>query len=84
MAALLLQRAHLCAKLAAELEPGTFGFLVQVANHYATHSIKVALYTLALVAVVVRRMLKTRVTRGNISHVLLNLIKSLTFVMFKV
>ena len=84
MAGLLLQRAHLCAKLAAELEPGTFGFLMQVANHQATHSVEFTLYTLALVAVVVRRMLKTRITIGNISRVLLNLIKSLMFVMFKV
>ena len=41
------------------------------------------LSTLALVAAVVRRMLKTRVTLGNIHHVLLNLIKRLIFVMSK-
>ena len=33
LAGLLLQRAHLCAKLPAEPEQETFGFLVQVANH---------------------------------------------------
>ena len=42
------------------------------------------LYTLALVAPVVRRMLKTQVTLGNISHILLNLIKSLVFGTFTV
>ena len=41
------------------------------------------LSTLALLAVAVRRMLKTRVTLGNISRVLLNLIKRLIFAMFK-
>ena len=29
----LQQRAHLCTKLAAGLEPGTFGFRAQVPNH---------------------------------------------------
>ena len=48
------------------------------------HSVEFALYTLALVAAVVRRMLKTQVTLENISRVLLNLIKSLLFVMFEV
>ena len=42
---------HLCAKLAAELEPGTFDFLMQVANYKVGRSIEFALYTLALVAV---------------------------------
>ena len=31
----LLQRAHLCIQVAAELESGTFGFRAQVANHQA-------------------------------------------------
>ena len=49
------------------------------------HSVEFALYTHALVAAVVGRMLKIRVTLENISRVLLNLIKSLIiFVMFKV
>ena len=39
--------------------------------------------TLALVSAVVRRMLKTWVTLGNISRVLLNLTKILIFAMFK-
>ena len=30
------RRAHLCTKLAAVIELATFGFRVQVANHYAT------------------------------------------------
>ena len=51
----------------AEHQPGTFDFLMQVANHKAWHSVEFALYTLALVATVVRRMLKTRVTLENIS-----------------
>ena len=80
---LLLKRAHLRAEIAAGVKPGTFGFLMQVGNHYATRSLKLALYTIALVAAVVRRMLKSRVALGNISRVLLNLIKSLIFVMFK-
>ena len=37
----------------------------------------------ALVAAVVRRMVKTRVTLGNICRVLLNLTKRLIFAMFK-
>ena len=41
---------------------------MQVAYHYATDSIKFVLYTLATVAAVVRRILKTRVTLRNISH----------------
>ena len=49
-----------------------------------TRSLEFTYSTLAVVAVVVRRMLKTRVTLGNISHVLLNLIKRLIFVMFNV
>ena len=71
---LLLQIAHLSAYLAAGLELGTFGFVTQVANHYATHPLKFTFSTLALVAAAVRRMLKTWVTLGNISRVL-NLIK---------
>ena len=41
------------------------------------------LYTIALVAVVVRRMLKIQITLGRVSRVLLNLIKSLILAMFK-
>ena len=41
------------------------------------------LSTLALVAVDVKRMLKTRVTMGNIYRVLLNVTKRLIFAMFK-
>ena len=71
---LLPQRAHLCAKLAAELVLKTFGFLMQFANHQDTCSVEFAHYTLALVAAA-RRMLKTRVTLGKISRFLLNLSK---------
>ena len=46
-------------------------------------SLEFRLSTFAMVAAVVRRMLKTRAALGNISHVLLNLIKRLLFVMFK-
>ena len=56
---------------------------MQVANHRATRPLEFALSTLALVAVAVRRMLKTRVTLGNISRALLNLIKRSIFPMFK-
>ena len=69
--------------LATGLEPGRFGFLTQVGNHWATRSLEFALSTLGLVAAVVRRMLKTLVTLGNISRVLLNLVKRLIFVTFK-
>ena len=48
------------AELAARIEHGTFG----------TRSLEFTLSTLALVAAVVRRMLKTRVTLGNISRVI--------------
>ena len=48
-----------------------------------THSLEFTLSTLELVAAVVRKMLKTRVTLGNISRVLLNLTKRLIFAMFK-
>ena len=41
------------------------------------------LSTLALLAAVVRKMLKTRVTLGNISRFLLILTKRLVFLMFK-
>ena len=44
---------------------------------------KFTLSTFALVTAVVRKMLKTRVTLGNISRVLLNLTKRLIFAMFK-
>ena len=84
LAKLLLQRAHLCAKLAAGLEPGTFGFLSQVTNYSSTRFLIFSLSTLALVAVVVRSMLKTRVTLGNISLDLVNLIKKFKFVMSNV
>ena len=40
-------------------------------------------FTLALVAAIVRGMLKTWVTLGNISHALLNLTKILIFAIFK-
>ena len=33
LAGWLLETAQLCAKIAAGLEPGTFDFLAQVANH---------------------------------------------------
>ena len=56
LAGLLLQRAHRCPQLAAGIEHGTFG----------TRSLEFTLSTLALVAAVVRKMLKTRVTLGNI------------------
>ena len=56
---------------------------MQVTNHRATRPLEFALSTLALVAVAVRRMLKTRVTLGNISRALLNLIKRSIFLMFK-
>ena len=48
------------------------------------HSVEFDLYTLELVAAVVRRMVKTWLTLRNISRILLNLIKSLILVMFKV
>ena len=70
----------------ARFEPGTFGFLTKIAKHLVLsymRSLEISLSPLALVADVVWRMLKTRVTRGNISRVLLNLIKRLMFVMFK-
>ena len=66
LAALLVQTINLCAQLAPGIEDGTFG----------TRFLEFTLFTLALVAAVVavvRRVLKTRVTLGNISHVLLNL-----------
>ena len=84
LAKLLLQRAHLCAKLAAGLEPGTFGFLSQVTYYSSTRFLIFSLSTLALVAVVVWSMLKTRVTLGNISLDLVNLIKRFKLVMSNV
>ena len=71
LAGLLLQRAHFCAWLAAGIEHGLFG----------TRSLEFTHSTLALVAAVVSRMLKTRVTLGNISRALLNLTKRLIFAM---
>ena len=68
-----MQRAHLCAWLAAGIEHGTFG----------TRFLEFTLSTTALVAAADRRILKTRVTLGNISRVLLNLIKRLMFAMYK-
>ena len=44
--------------------------------------LELALSTPTAVAAVVKRILKTRVILGNISRVLLNLIKKLTFVIF--
>ena len=73
LSGLLLQTAHLCAWLAAGIEHGTFG----------TRSLEFTLFTLALLAAVVRKILKTRVTLGNISRTLLNKTKRLIFVMFK-
>ena len=46
-------------------------------------SLEFRLSTFAMVAAVVRRMLKTRKTLRNIPPVLLNRIKKLIFVMFK-
>ena len=46
-------------------------------------SFEFILSTLAVMAAIDRKMLKTRETLGNISRVLLNLIKKLTFEMFK-
>ena len=57
------------AQLAARTEHGLFG----------TRSLVFTLPTLTLVAAVVRRLLKTQVTLGNISCVLLNLFKSRSF-----
>ena len=48
-----------------------------------TRSLEFTLSRFALVAAVVRRMIKTRVTLGNISCALLNLIKMLIFVMIE-
>ena len=59
--------------MAAGIEHGIFG----------TRSLELTLSTLALVTAFVRRMLKTRVTLGNISRALLNLTKRLGFAMFK-
>ena len=50
---------------------------------FGTGTLEFTLSTLALVAVVVRRMLQARVTLGNISRVLINVTKRLIFVMFK-
>ena len=55
------------------IEHGTFG----------AGSLEFTLSTLALVAAIVRGMLKTRVTLGNISHALLNLTKILILAIFK-
>ena len=46
-------------------------------------SLEFALSTFGLVAAVFRRMLKTGVTLGNISRVLLNVTEKLLFVMFE-
>ena len=54
----------------------------QAAKHYATRPLKFTLSTLALVANIDRNMLKTRISLGNISLALLNLIKRFIFVMF--
>ena len=47
------------------------------------YSLELGLSTLALVAALVRRMLKTLVIPQNISHALLNIIKGLISAMFK-
>ena len=73
LAGLLLERGQFCAQLAVGIEHGTFG----------TRSLGFTYSTLTLVAAVVRRMLIARVTLGNISRVLSNLIKRLVFAMFK-
>ena len=73
LAGLLLQRAHISAQLAPGIKHGTFG----------TRSLEFTLSTFALVAAVVRRMLKTLVKLGNNFLALLNLVKILIFVMFK-
>ena len=67
LAGLLLQRTHLCAQLSAGIEHGING----------TRSVEFTLSTVALVAAVVRRILKTRVTLGNISRDLLSLTERL-------
>ena len=66
LAGLLLQRAHLCAQLVVEIEPGTFDFLLHVVNHETTRSLEFALSALGLVAAFVGRILKTRVILRNI------------------
>ena len=73
LAGLLLQRAHLCTQLAARTKRGTL----------ATCYLEFTISTLALVPTVVRKMIKTLVTLGNFSRVLLNLTKRLIFVLFK-
>ena len=73
LAGLLLQRAHLCSKLAAGIKHRTFG----------TCSLELSFSILARVTVVVGNLLKTLVTLGNISLFLSNLIKQLVFVMVK-
>ena len=69
-----LQRLRHCYKelTSVGIEHGTFG----------AGSLEFTLSTLALVAAIVR-MLKTRVTLGNISHAFLNLTKILIFAIFK-
>ena len=49
---------------------------MQVSNHYATYSLEFVFCTLALIAAVVGKIFKTRVTLGNIYRVLLNVIES--------
>ena len=65
LAGLLLQRALISAQLAAGIKHSTFG----------TCYLEFTLSTLALVAAVVMRILKTCVTLGNISRVFLSLFK---------
>ena len=69
--------------MAAGIKPETFGFLSEVPKHYARLPLKLFFSTLALITDAVGSMLKTRVTLGNISLGLLNLIKRFIFVMFK-
>ena len=80
---LLLVGAHLRAQLAAGLEPATFSFLTQVTNQKVTLSLESSYCTIGLTAVVAWGMLKIQVTLGNISRVLINLIKRFMFAMFK-
>ena len=67
-------RELIFTQLTVGLKPGTSG----------TSTLEFALSTLKMAVAAVLRMLKTWLPLGNISHVLLNLIKRLIFVIFKV
>ena len=62
---------------------GRLPWLVDQENFRFQMVLEFSLSKLVLVAAVFRRMIKNRVTLGNISRVLLNLFKRLIFVMFK-